>query len=103
MIEANPSRGEASILISGHQHVLRPTFGALVAAEAELGSLFAMVERASDGALTISEIVGLLWHCIPPDSRPDRDEFGAGVLELGLVEAAKPMRMIFAQILKGNA
>jgi hypothetical protein len=38
---ANPVRGEASLVVAGQPRVLRPTFAALVAAEQELGSLFA--------------------------------------------------------------
>ena len=34
---ANPARGEASIRVAGETLVLRPSFAALVAAEAELG------------------------------------------------------------------
>jgi hypothetical protein len=42
----NPARGEAAIEIAGAVVTLRPTFEALVAAEEELGPLFALVERA---------------------------------------------------------
>ena len=49
--EANPLRGEAELRIGGVAHVLRPSFAALVAAESELGPLFALVERAADGRL----------------------------------------------------
>jgi Phage tail tube protein, GTA-gp10 len=45
-------------------HVLRPTFAALVAAEEELGPLFALVERAASGTLKLSEMVALFWHCL---------------------------------------
>lgn len=100
---ANALRGETSITVSGRSFILRPSFTALVSAEAELGSLFAMVERASEGSLTVAEITGLLWYCIAPDVRPERDMLGAAVLELGLVEAAKPVRAIFAQVLKGSS
>jgi hypothetical protein len=50
-VSANPYRGEASLDVAGEKLVLRPTFGALVAAEEELGSLFELVERAAAGAL----------------------------------------------------
>ena len=39
-MSANPYRGEASLVVGGETLVLRPSFGALVAAEEELGSLF---------------------------------------------------------------
>jgi len=60
MRPANPARGEAAILVGGERVVLRPSFEALVAAEEELGSLFALVERAADGRLALSEMARAL-------------------------------------------
>ena len=98
---ANPLRGEATLVIAGQPHVLRPSFENLLAAEAELGSLFALVERAAGGALTLSEITALLWHCLPADTRPERVHVGRAVLEMGLVKATQPVRSVLAQILEG--
>jgi hypothetical protein len=99
---ANPLRGEASLMVAGKAHVLRPSFEHLVAAESELGSLFALVERAAQGALTIAEIAALLWHCLPAETRPERAAVGAAVLEMGLVQAVQPVRAVLAQILEGG-
>ena len=43
----NMARGEALIRVGGAELTLRPTFAALVAAEDELGSLFALVGAGS--------------------------------------------------------
>ena len=99
---ANSQRGEANIVIGGQLFLLRPSFDALVAAEEEIGSLFAMVERASEGSLTIAEMAALIWHCLPPETRPERSVVGNELLTMGLVEAAKPVRVIFGQVLKGS-
>ncbi len=99
---ANPLRGEASLDISGEAHVLRPSFEHLVAAEAELGSLFTLVEQAAAGALSLADITALLWHCLPAEDRPDRATVGKAVLEMGLVKAIQPVRMVLAQILEGS-
>ena len=40
---ANSLRGEAAIPVDGALRLLRPTYAALVAAEDELGPLFALV------------------------------------------------------------
>ena len=48
---ANPARGEAALTVGGEAILLRPSFAALVAAEEELGPLFALVERAAEGRL----------------------------------------------------
>ena len=55
---ANPARGEAMIRVAGAALVLRASFQALVAAEKELGPLFALVERAADGRLGLGEMEG---------------------------------------------
>lgn len=100
---ANPLRGESTLTVAGVTHVLRPTFENLVLAEAELGSLFALVERAAAGALTLTEMTALLWHCLPGDNRPDRIAVGQAVLAMGLVGATAPVRTVLAQVLQGEA
>lgn len=99
---ANPLRGEAAFDIGGKRHALRPTFEALVLAEQELGSLFQLVERAAEGKMSLSEIAGLFWHCLPGEGRPDRADVGQAVVAIGLVQAAVPLRILLAQILRGG-
>ncbi len=100
---ANPARGEASLLVAGHVHVMRPSFAALVAAEEELGPLFALVERASEGQLRLSEIAALFWHCCENQSSLSRAEVGEAVLAMGLAGASAPLRELLKQILQGRA
>jgi Phage tail tube protein, GTA-gp10 len=102
-IAANAARGEASIRIKNAAFMLRPTFAALVAAEEELGPLFALVERAADGRLKLSEMAALFWHC-RHDTAPElsRDEFGEGLAEAGLAAATPALKMLLGQILGGR-
>lgn len=83
----NAARGEAGLSVGGEKLMLRPSFSALVAAEEELGSLFALVERAADGKLRLGEIAGLFWHCAA--ARPEaltRERLGEAVAEQGLAK-----------------
>lgn len=100
---ANPLRGESTLAVAGVTYVLRPSFENLVLAEAELGSLFALVERAAGGALTLTEMTALLWHCLPCENRPERISVGQAVLRMGLVGATGPVRAVLAQVLQGEA
>ena len=100
--QANPHRGEAALEIGGKHHKLRPTFSALVAAEQELGPLFALVERAGDGRLALGEMAALFWHCLDQPGDLSRDSFSEGVAELGLAPCAKPLRALLGQILQGS-
>ena len=102
MTPANPVRGEATLLVHGDPHVLRPTFAALVAAEDELGPLFALVERASAGQLRLGELAALFWHCLAEPGALTREDIGEAVAEQGLAAATAPLRTLLVQILQGQ-
>lgn len=98
----NAVRGEASILVGGTTHRLRPSFDALVRAEEELGPLFALVERAGEGQLKLAEIAGLFWHCLADRTDITREAVGDAVLTMGLAGAARPLRVLLGEILRGK-
>ncbi|MCW0200023.1 gene transfer agent family protein [Sphingopyxis sp.] len=103
MSGANALRGEAELRVGGAPYVLRPSFAALVAAESELGSLFALVERAADGRLGLGEMAALFWHCVR--DRPDtltREAVGEAVVAGGLAAATPALRVLLGQILQGR-
>lgn len=97
---ANPARGEAAIVVAGQMLVLRPSFEALVAAESELGPLFALVERAAEGRLSLAEMTALFWHCAGSDI--GRERIGEAVVEQGLAKATPVLRTLLGQILQGR-
>ena len=103
MSAANALRGEAELLVGGHVLVLRPSFAALVAAESELGPLFALVERAADGRLGLGELAALFWHCV--EGRPaalTREAVGEAVVAQGLVAVTPALRVLLGQISQGR-
>ncbi len=100
---ANPARGEAALIVAGEAVRLRPSFEALVAAEEELGPLFALVERAAAGGLRVAEIAGLFWHCVDP--RPEgltRERIGTAIAEQGLAGVTPVLKLLLGQILQGR-
>lgn len=100
---ANPLRGEAGLCVGDKLHVLRPSFAALVAAEAEMGPLFALVERAAEGRLALGELASLFWHCVK--DRPDaltREAVGEAVVAQGLAAVTPALRVLLGQILQGR-
>jgi hypothetical protein len=99
---ANALRGEAAIVVEGRPRLLRPTFAALVAAEEELGPLFALVERAGEGRLALAEIAALFWHCLPEKDGLTREMVGEAALAQGLAQSARPLRVLLGQILQGR-
>lgn len=98
--QVNAARGEAVLRTENAAFMLRPTFAALAAAEQELGSLFALVERAAEGRLKLTELVALFWHC-RHDVAPHvtRDVFAEAVVAAGLSAATPALKSILAQIL----
>jgi len=102
-VSANPVRGEASLTVGGARLVVRPSFAALVAAEEELGPLFALVERAASGSLRLGELAGLFWHCL--SERPEgltRERLGEALVEQGLAAVTPALKLLIGQILKGR-
>lgn len=97
----NPLRGEAALVLGGAERVVRATFERLVCAEAEVGPLFALIERAVEGRLSLGEAAALLWHCLEGE-RPDRARFGEALLEAGLAAAMPAVRAVLVQVLKGR-
>ena len=101
-MSANAHRGEATLVIGGRERVLRPSFAALVAAEEELGSLFALVERAGEGRLRLTELAALFWHCLADRDGVTREQVGDAVAARGLAASARPLRILLQQILQGR-
>jgi hypothetical protein len=100
---ANPHRGEASLVVGGETLLLRPSFEALVAAEGELGPLFALVEQASEGRLSLVQVATLFDHLSA--GRPagiTRGAIGEAVVERGLVAVAPLIKRVLGQILQGR-
>jgi hypothetical protein len=100
---ANAARGEAGLAVGGQTFLLRPSFAALVAAEAELGPLFALVERASAGQLTLAEMAGLFWHClVDAPAGLTRDAFSEALVASGLASVTPALRQLLGQVLAGR-
>jgi Phage tail tube protein, GTA-gp10 len=96
---ANAARGEATVA----GFVLRPSFAALVAAEEELGPLFALIERAAAGQLKLSEMAALFWHCrLDTPGGLSRDSFCEAVAADGLAAATPALKALLGQILAGR-
>jgi len=101
-MSANPHRGEAFIVVAGKSRTLRPSFTALVAAEEELGPLFALVERAGTGQLRLGEMATLFWHCLADREDLTREAVGSAIIGQGLATGTRPLRVLLAQILQGD-
>lgn len=100
----NGLRGEAFVLVRGERLMLRPTFSALVAAEEELGPLFALVERAASGGLKLGEMVALFWHCrFEWPEVVTREVLGEAVAGQGLAAVTPALKAVLGQILSGEA
>ncbi|MHA0317618.1 gene transfer agent family protein [Sphingomonas melonis] len=100
---ANEARGECAVRVNGCDLVLRPSFQALVAAEAELGPLFELVERAAAGKLGFGELVALFWHCLREvPEEVTREVLGEALAALGLARLTPVLRVLLGQILAGR-
>jgi hypothetical protein len=99
---ANPVRGEVGLSLPDRECVLRPSFAALVAAEGELGSLLALVDRTAEGRIALSEIAALFWHCLTDREDWEREALGEAVAAAGLARVMPVVRGLLHQILAGT-
>lgn len=78
---ANEVRGEISIkLADGVEYVLRPSFEAIVAFEAETGrGLFDLARAADNGMLTMTEAAAIVTQCIRAQGKAMHDQNLIGV------------------------
>lgn len=94
-------RGEAVLPLMDGPVVLRPSFAALCAAEEELGPLFALVERAAEGGLTLAEMTALFWHC-RTDTALSRTKMNEAVVQRGMAAVTPALKQLLSQILSGR-
>ena len=94
---ANALRGEVGLALAGRTLVLRPSFSALVAAEAEVGSLFRLLDRAAAGDLRLTDVGALFWHCaVAPGD--ERGVFESELLRVGPSALLEPYRALLTAI-----
>ena len=94
---ANPLRGEVGLPLGGRTLLLRPSFSALVAAEAEVGSLFRLLDRAAAGDVRLSDMGALFRHCAEVASEA-RSDFEAELLAAGPAGLLEPYRALLTAI-----
>jgi hypothetical protein len=87
----------------GGEIELRPSFAALVHAEEEVGPLFALVERAAAGQMSLREMTALFWHCAQAPEGMTRDQFSEAVMALGIAKATPTLKKLIGVILSGGA
>ena len=65
MAPANETRGEISLSLEGVDYILRPSFEAISAFEAETGfGLLALTGQAEDATMTLDTMASIVTHCI---------------------------------------
>lgn len=97
---ANALRGEVDLELPGVSVRLRPSFSALVAAESELGSLAALLERAGAGDVRLGDAAALFWHCSHWEGA--RAEFEGRLAEVGLARILPVYRSLLVRIFAGQ-
>jgi hypothetical protein len=98
MSGVNFLRGEATL---GAYH-FRPGYAALVAAEAEIGSLFALLERTGDNSVTLSDMMALLWHCLrDAPATLTRAQFDEDIFARGIAQITPVYRCLIEAALTG--
>lgn len=96
-MKANPLRGEVELSLGNRTLRLRPSFSALVAAEAEVGSLFRLLDRAASGDVRLTDMGALFWNCAQSQDA-ERSFFEGELLAAGPSTLLTPYRALLTAI-----
>jgi hypothetical protein len=100
---ANSLKGEVEITFGAQRYVMRPSFAAIMAIEAELGGVVPLARRAAKGDFGLKDLTviireGLLAH----GTRLEQSAVGAMILTEGLANVAGPVRDFLTAVLSGR-
>ena len=102
-MSANPVRGEVALPLTDGVRLLRPSFSALVAAEAEAGSLFQLLDRAAGGQARIADMGALFWHCLGDrHDAEERQQFETALLAEGVGALLPVYRALLSAVFGGR-
>jgi len=105
---ANSLKGEVEIRLGGERYVLRPSFTAIMAIEAELGGVVPLARRAAKGDFGLRDLTvivreGLNAHALAAGGKQlDADRVGAMILTEGVAHVAGPVRDFLTAVLSGG-
>ncbi|MGD1954800.1 MAG: GTA-gp10 family protein [Sphingomonadales bacterium] len=96
-------RGEVPLTLGDTCYCLRPSFTALAAVEAQIGSLISLVERAGSGGIKLTEIIVLLHACAKAGGHDiGQDAFAAQVLAAGAASTVQAVRRLLEIMMTGD-
>jgi len=100
---ANSLKGEVEIRLGGERFVMRPSFAAIMAIEAELGGVVPLARRAAKGDFGLKDLTVIVQEgLVARGTRLDRNEVGAMILTEGLANVAGPVRDFLTAVLSGG-
>ncbi len=100
---ANSLKGEVEITLSGERYVMRPSFAAIMAIEAELGGVVPLARRAAKGDFGLKDLTVIVREGLGAyGTRLERNEVGAMILAEGLANVAGPVRDFLTTVLSGG-
>ena len=98
--EANPWRGEVSLVLDGQAHTCRLTLGALAELEASLGedTLVGLVQRFEGGAFSTRDVLALIVAGLRGGGwRGRASDLVAAEIEGGILRAAEAAAELLAR------
>lgn len=100
---ANPMRGDVTLTLGGETRVLRPSFAALAALEADAGPILMLAEAAAAGQVRLAHLAAAFHHLMlcGDGERPSADAVGEMILAEGMAPALRAYRCVLEQILTG--
>lgn len=97
------ARGEISLVLAGASFMLRPSFGALMALEAELGmGLLSLAKRFANGDFSLGELAAVISAGIKGAGGEVPSDLGDRIAREGVARLAMPIGAFLAAALTGE-
>ncbi|UAK23671.1 GTA-gp10 family protein [Sphingomonas nostoxanthinifaciens] len=108
----NKVKGEFAIALDGADHIMRPSYEAIVAIETETGkSVIALANDATNAALTVREMATIAGECVREYGRQESDASHQNVndaavqrciVEMGPLHALSPIQDMLIKAATGG-
>jgi hypothetical protein len=95
-------KNQIRVTLCGTEFYLKPTFGAIMKIEEKLGGILPLALKISDGQVTCSDVVHVIYACLPKDHGFSFEQLGEAVLSKGLASVIPAVRDIMTICLAGE-
>ncbi len=95
-------KNQVTLQILGKDYSLTPHFKAIMQMEEKLGGILPLALKISDGKLSFTEVVHVIWACLEKGHELTFEKLGEDILSQGLAKFIPAVRDLLTICLAGE-